>query len=159
MCVLLTLRSDSPVLYIREVPGWTTCAGQRLSRRPCLALSRVWNVTSHAQKPDFVFLRETDRVHLNRPVGASVQSTAGCAISGSNVGYTVFRGSVKGTSYTLHSPVSPFTAPPVSHRVPSHFSCTVPAFRAVMSLYCYRSPCCAMWQSHCVGFDTDSYVQ
>jgi len=30
-----------------------------------------------------------------------------CAISGSNAGYTMFRGSVKGTGYTLHSPVSP----------------------------------------------------
>ena len=30
-----------------------------------------------------------------------------CAISGSNAGYTVFRGSVKGTGYPLHSPVSP----------------------------------------------------
>ena len=28
-------------------------------------------------------------------------------ISGSNAGYTVFRGSVKGTGYPLHSPVSP----------------------------------------------------
>ena len=30
-----------------------------------------------------------------------------CAISGSNAGYTMFRGSVKGTGYPLHSPVSP----------------------------------------------------
>jgi hypothetical protein len=30
----------------------------------------------------------------------------GVRISCSNAGYTVFRGSVKGTSYTLHSPVS-----------------------------------------------------
>ena len=29
------------------------------------------------------------------------------AISGSNAGYTMFRGSVKGTGYPLHSPVSP----------------------------------------------------
>ena len=29
-----------------------------------------------------------------------------CAISGSNAGYTMFRGSVKGTGYPLHSPVS-----------------------------------------------------
>ena len=39
---------------------------------------------------------------------ASVQSTAGSRvvrISGSNAGYTMFRGSVKGTSYPLHSPV------------------------------------------------------
>jgi len=28
-------------------------------------------------------------------------------ISGSNAGYTMFRGSVKGTGYLLHSPVSP----------------------------------------------------
>jgi hypothetical protein len=42
--------------------------------------------------------------------GASVQSTPGSRgvhISGSNAGYTKFRGSVKGTGYPLHSPVSP----------------------------------------------------
>ena len=41
---------------------------------------------------------------------ASVRSTAGsrgARISGSNAGYTVFRGSVKSTGYPLHSPVSP----------------------------------------------------
>ena len=39
-----------------------------------------------------------------------VQSTTGSRgvrISGSNAGYTMFRGSVKGTGYPLHSPVSP----------------------------------------------------
>ena len=63
---------------------------------------------AHAQKPDFVF-RRNGRVHLNRR-GASVQSTTGSRgvrISGSNAGYTMFRGSVKGTGYPLHSPVSP----------------------------------------------------
>ena len=42
--------------------------------------------------------------------GASVQSTAGSRgvrISSSNAGYTMFRGSMKGTGYPLHSPVSP----------------------------------------------------
>jgi hypothetical protein len=42
--------------------------------------------------------------------GASVQSTTGsrCVrISGSNAGYTMFRGSMKGTGYPLHLPVSP----------------------------------------------------
>ena len=41
---------------------------------------------------------------------ASVQSTTGSRgvrISGINAGYTMFRGSVKGTGYTFHSPVSP----------------------------------------------------
>ena len=42
--------------------------------------------------------------------GASVQSNIGSRvvrICGSNAGYTMFRGSVKGTGYPLHSPVSP----------------------------------------------------
>ena len=45
-----------------------------------------------------------------KPPGASVQSTTGSRgvrISGSNARYTMLRGSVKGTGYPLHSPVSP----------------------------------------------------
>ena len=45
-----------------------------------------------------------------KSAGASVQSTTssrGVRISGSNAGYTIFRGGVKGTGYPLHSPVSP----------------------------------------------------
>ena len=45
-----------------------------------------------------------------KTAGASVQSTAGSRgvrISSSNAGYIMFRGSVKGTGYLLHSPVSP----------------------------------------------------
>ena len=45
-----------------------------------------------------------------KSAGASVQSTTGSrgvCISGSNAGYTMFRGSVKGTGYPLHLPVSP----------------------------------------------------
>ena len=44
-----------------------------------------------------------------KSAGASVQSTTGSQvlrISGSNAGYTVFRGSVKSTGYPPHSPVS-----------------------------------------------------
>jgi hypothetical protein len=77
---------------------------------------------AHAQKPDFVF-RRNGRVYLNRR-GASVQSTTGSrgvGISGSNAGYTMFRGSVKSTGYPLHLPVSS-SLPPVRHRVPSHFN-------------------------------------
>ena len=42
--------------------------------------------------------------------GASVLSTTGSRgvrISGSNVGYTMFQGTVKSTGYPFHSPVSP----------------------------------------------------
>jgi len=45
-----------------------------------------------------------------KSAGASVQSTTGSRgvrISGSNAGYTMFRGNVKGNGYPLHSPVSP----------------------------------------------------
>jgi hypothetical protein len=70
-----------------------------------------WNVMAHAQKPDFVF-RRNGRFHLNRRgrqfsrlLTAEVSSST--SIVGSNAGYAMFRGSVKGTGYTLHSPVFP----------------------------------------------------
>ena len=92
-----------------------------------VAVQTGWNVMAHAQEPDFVF-RRNGRVHLNRR-GTSVQSTTGSRgvrISDSNAGYTMFRGSVKSTGYPLHSPITPFTSPPVRHRVPSHFNWTLP---------------------------------
>ena len=61
--------------------------------------------------------------------GASFQLTTGSQgvrISDSNAGYTMFRGSVKGTGYPLHSPVSPSLPLPCRHRVPPHFSWTLP---------------------------------
>jgi hypothetical protein len=55
------------------------------------------------------FLLSAKRTSPFKWGGASVQSTTGSRdvrISGSNAGYTMFRGSVKGTGYPLHSPVS-----------------------------------------------------
>ena len=60
-----------------------------------------------------------------KSAGESVQSTTGSRgvrISGNNAGYTMFRGSVKGTGYPLHSSVSPSLPTPVCHPVPSHFN-------------------------------------
>ena len=65
---------------------------------------------AHAQKPDFVFRAKRTSPFKSRGGGASVQSTAGTRgvrISGTNAGYTMFRGSVKGNGYPLRSPVSP----------------------------------------------------
>ena len=62
-----------------------------------------------------------------KSAGVSVQLTTGgrdVRIGGSNAGYTMYRGSVKGTGYQFHSPVSP-SLPPVSHRVPSRFNRTL----------------------------------
>jgi len=56
------------------------------------------------------FRLSTKRASSSKSATASVQSTAGSRgvrISGSNAGYTMFRGSGKGTGYPLHSPVSP----------------------------------------------------
>jgi len=63
---------------------------------------------AHAQKPDFVF-RRNGRVYLNRQGRqfSRLMAAEGVRISGSNAGYTKFRGSVKGTGYPFHSPVSP----------------------------------------------------
>jgi len=80
-----------------------------VSRRRLVEAS--WNVMAHAQKPGFVF-RRNGRVHLNRrarqfrPLLAA-EVCASAFIVASNAGYTMFRGSVKGTGYPLHSPVSP----------------------------------------------------
>ena len=63
---------------------------------------------AHARKPDFLF--STKRTSPFKSARASVQSTTGSRgvrISGSNAGYTKFRGSVRSTGYPLHSPVSP----------------------------------------------------
>ena len=89
-----------------------------------LQLDCVGNVMAYSQKLDFVF-RRNGRIHLNRQGvgGASVQSKTGnrgVRISGSNAGYTMFRGSVKSTGYSLHSPVSPSLSLPcvtVCHHV------------------------------------------
>ena len=65
-----------------------------------------------------------------KSAGASVQSTTGSRgvrISGSNAGYTMFRGSVKNTSFASF----PFTSPPVRHCVPSHFNSTLPPLQRV----------------------------
>jgi hypothetical protein len=56
------------------------------------------------------FLLSAKRTSPFKSAGASVQSTTGSRggrISGSNAGYTMFRGSVESTGYPLHSPVSP----------------------------------------------------
>jgi hypothetical protein len=56
------------------------------------------------------FRLSAKRTSSFKSTGASVQSTTGSRgvrISGGNAGYTKFRGSVKGTGYPLHSPVSP----------------------------------------------------
>ena len=69
------------------------------------------------------FRLSAKRTNPFKSAGVSVQSTTGSRgvrISGSNAGYTMLRGSVKGTGYPLHSPVSPSLPSPsvaVCHHV------------------------------------------
>jgi len=56
------------------------------------------------------FLLSEKRTSPFKLAGASVHSNTGSrgvSITGSNVGHTMFRDSVKSTGYPLHSPVSP----------------------------------------------------
>jgi len=67
----------------------------------------VWNVMTRAETR---FRLSAKRTSPFKSAGASVKSTTGSRgvrISGSNAGYTMFRGSVQGTGYPLHWPVSP----------------------------------------------------
>jgi hypothetical protein len=76
-----------------------------------LKLETSWNEMVHAQKSDLVFrAKRTSPFKSARWAGrqfSRLLRSRGLRISGSNTGYTVFRGSVKGTGYPLHSPVSP----------------------------------------------------
>jgi hypothetical protein len=74
------------------------------------------------------FRLSVERTSPFKSAGASVQSTTGSwgvRISGSNAGYTMLWGSVKGTGYPLHLPVSPSLPSQVRHRVPSRFNWTL----------------------------------
>ena len=98
-------------------------------------------------------LRAHHILHVGRirvkSAGASVQSTTGSRgvrISGSNAGYTMFRGSLKGTGYSLHSPVSPSPPHPcvtVCHHVSTglyqltYTTLRFPLKRADVHPHCY----------------------
>jgi len=61
-------------------------------------------------RAETTFRLSAKRTSSFKSAGASVQSTTGSRgvrVSGSNDGYTMFRGSVKSTGYPLNSPVSP----------------------------------------------------
>ena len=63
-----------------------------------------------ATRAETTFSLSAKRTSPFKSAGASVQSTTGSRgvrISGSNAGYTMFRGSAKSTGYPLHSPISP----------------------------------------------------
>ena len=113
-----------------------TLSGYGVTNVPLENQRKTWSVVRLLLKRDDTraeirFRLSTKRTSPFKSAGGSVQSTTGSRgvrISGSNAGYTMFRGSVKVTGYPLHSPVSLSLPPPplpVRHRVPSHFSWTL----------------------------------
>ena len=61
-------------------------------------------------RAETMFRLSAKRTSPLKSAGASVQSTTGSRgvrNSGNNARYTMFRGSLKGTGYPIHSPVSP----------------------------------------------------
>ena len=65
----------------------------------------------------------------------------GVRISGSNAGYTVFRGSVKWYWLPTAFASFPFTSPPVRHRVASHFNWTVQQIAHVVTTALSSADC------------------
>ena len=77
-----------------------------LHRLPAAGRMRL---KSDGTRAETRFCLSAKRTSPFKSAGASVQSTNGSRggrISGSDAGYTMFRGSVKGTGSPLHSPVS-----------------------------------------------------
>ena len=105
----------------------STCAYSPVSPsllRPCVTVC-------HHISTGVYFLTDYKRTSPFKSAGASVQSTTGSrgvCISGSNAGYTMFRGRVKGTGYPLHSPVSPSHPLPcvnVCHHISTEVWCFI----------------------------------
>jgi len=83
--------------------------GGSLKSRSCHVWCRL-RLKCDGTRAETRFGLSAKRMSPFKLAGVSVQSTTGSRgvrISGSNAGYTVFRGSVKSTGYPLHSPVSP----------------------------------------------------
>jgi hypothetical protein len=91
---LVDFHSQS-LLCVHVRPRCTACTGQ---------------LKCDGTRAETRFRLSAKRTSPFKSAEASVQSTTGSRgvrISGSNAVYTMFRGSVKGTGYPLHSPVSP----------------------------------------------------
>ena len=99
-------------------------------------------------RAETTFRLSSKRTSPFKSAGVSVQSTTGSRgvrSSGSNAGYTKFRGCVKGTGYPLLSPVSPSLTLPcvtVCHHISAGLYQTLLQYGR--ELYIASSPCLQM---------------
>ena len=97
-------------------------------------------------RAETIFRLSAKRTCPFKSAGASVHSTTGSRDVhitfqlASNPGYTMFRGSVKGTGYPLHSPVSP-SIPLPCFTVCNHISTGLYYRRLQEESYSDRLPC------------------
>ena len=112
------------IIIMRTVLCLLFCyAVLRLSFPSQDAVSRL-HLKCDGTRAETRFLLSAKRTSPFIPAGASVQSITGnrgVRISYSNAGYTILRGSVKGTGYPLHSPVF-FSIPLLRVTVCHHIS-------------------------------------
>ena len=112
----------APLPFIRKKIGGMPAVGSR------------GQLKCDGTRAEIRFCLSAKRTSPFKSAGASVQSTTGnrgVRISGSNAGYTMFRGSVKDTGYPLRSPVSP-SLPLPCFTVCHHISTGVYAFEVTV---------------------------
>ena len=85
----------------------------------------IWNVMAHAQKPDSVF-HQNEQVHLNQR-GRQFSRLLSAEVCASALVMLDTPRSKVMWEYWLPTPFTsfPFTSPPVRHRVPSCFKCSL----------------------------------
>jgi hypothetical protein len=84
--------------------------GKTLACAPYRVPRRKLRLKCDGTRAETRFCLSEKQTNPFKSTGVSVQSTTGSRgvrISGNNAGCTMFRGSMKGTRYPLHSPVSP----------------------------------------------------
>ena len=127
-------------------------------------MGRSRNICRLRLKCDFTraetrFRLSAKRMSPFKSAGASVQSTTGSRgvrISGSNAGYTKFRGSVKGTGYPLDSPVSP-SIPLPCVTVCHHVSTGLYLLGYPKSLIQFHSKDSLLWRNNVAG-NSKTYI-
>ena len=88
---------------------WQVNLAERHAGQYVIFIKGTLHLECDGTRAETRFNLSAERTSPFKSAGASVQSTTGIRgvrISGSNAGYTMFRGSVKSTGYPLHSPVS-----------------------------------------------------
>jgi len=132
-----------------------------MPHRPCNATRRsvsvghtigyILRLKCDGTRAETRFPLSAKRTSPFKSAGASVQSTTGSRgvrISGSNAGYTMFRGSVKSTGYPLHSPVSPslpLSCVTVCHHISTGLHYKQFLFNSLKGVGSFYSPKCPDW--------------